>query len=102
MTAPLSVSPASLFMGIVNPGQKVTKKLVVRGKKPFRILAIKCEDESFAFEEVNNGDTAKPLHVVSVTFAAGEAAGNVNKKIRIETDLDAAVPELAACAVISQ
>ena len=35
--------PASLFMGVVEPGQKVQKRLVVRGNKPFRILSIKCD-----------------------------------------------------------
>ena len=34
----ITVSPTALFMGVVQPGQKVTKQLVVKGKKPFRIL----------------------------------------------------------------
>ena len=32
----ISVSPTSLFLGVVQPGGRVTKQLVVRGQKPFR------------------------------------------------------------------
>ncbi len=43
----ITVSPATLFMGVVQPGQKVTKQLVVRGKRPFKIVGVKCDDASF-------------------------------------------------------
>jgi len=36
----ITVSPASLFMGVLQPGEQVTKQLVIKGKKPFRILSI--------------------------------------------------------------
>ena len=95
----VTVSPASLFMGVVEPGKEVTRKLVVRAKKPFRILAITCDGELFEFDDCT-GD-AKPLHVVPVTFRAGENSGRVAETIRIETDLDATTPELGAYAVVS-
>jgi hypothetical protein len=96
----VTVSPASLFLGVVQPGQKVTKQLVIRGNKPFRILSIDCDDESFQFE-MPGDEVAKPLYVVPVTFVAGADAGRLNKTIRIQTDLDEASPELAAYAVVS-
>ena len=46
----ITVSPTALFMGVVQPGQKVVKQLVVKGKKPFRILGVSCEDKSFQFD----------------------------------------------------
>ncbi len=101
VTPGVTVSPSSLFMGLVEPGRKVTKKLVVRGKKPFRILSITCEDESFAFDPSVVGGEAKTLHLVPVTFVAGESKGKVAKKIRIETDLGQMAPELPAYAVVS-
>ncbi len=96
----ITVSPAQLFMGVVEPGKRVTKRLVVRGKKPFKILSIGCEDASFEFDATIS-DEAKSIHVVPVTFVAGEQAGRVIKTIRIETDLDQAMPELSAYAVVS-
>ncbi|HUT11400.1 MAG TPA: DUF1573 domain-containing protein [Thermoguttaceae bacterium] len=98
--AGITVSPSSLFMGVVEPGQKVTKRLVVRGKKPFRILSISCDDESFQFD-ASAGNVAKPVHIVPVTFVAGADTGKVVKTIRIETDLGSMTPELAAHAVVS-
>jgi hypothetical protein len=96
----VSVSPASLFMGVVQPGQKVTKQLVVKGAKPFRILAIKCDDKSFEFDTSTSSD-AKPLHLVPVTFVAGADLGKVAKTVYIETDLGENKPELAAYAVVA-
>jgi hypothetical protein len=97
----ITVSPASLFMGVVQPGQKVTKPLVVKSKKPFRILSIDCDDKSFEFGKETD-QTPKTLHVIPVTFAAGADSGKVTRTIRIETDLGETTPELAAYAVVSK
>ena len=96
----IMVSPASLFLGVIEPGNKVTKQLVVRGKKPFRIVSVSCDDESFEFGELP-GDEAKVLHLIPVTFFAGETSGKVLKTIRIETDSDQSSPELSAYAVVA-
>ena len=96
----IMVSPASLFLGVVEPGKKVTKQLVVRGKKPFRIVSVSCDDESFEFGELP-GNEAKVLHLIPVTFFAGEASGKVLETIRIETDSGQSTPELSAYAVVS-
>ncbi len=97
----ISVSPAALFMGVVQPGATVTKRLVVKGKKPFRILSVSCEDEAFEFSTSALSTEAKTLHLVPVTFVAGTGTGKVAKKIRIETDLGESSPVLDAYAVIS-
>jgi hypothetical protein len=94
------VSPSSLFMGVVEPGKKVTKQLVVRGKKPFRIISVSCEDGCFEFD-TSAQDEAKPLHLIPVTFIAGDNPGKVLKTIRIETDLGDSTPELSAYAVVA-
>jgi hypothetical protein len=100
--AGISVTPTSLFMGVLQPGQKVTKQLVVRGKKPFRILSVKCDDngECFLFDP-STASAPKPLHLIPVTFVAGDQLGKVLKTIRIETDLEEASPELSAYAVVA-
>jgi hypothetical protein len=95
----VTVSPASLFMGVVRPGQRVTKQLVVRGKKAFKILSVTCDDESFEFGTFDR-ETARKLHVIPVTFVAGEGTGKISETIRVRTDLGEMSPELAAYAVI--
>jgi hypothetical protein len=95
----VTVSPPSLFIGVVEPGQKVTKRLVVRSAKPFRIVAIRCTDAHFQFE-VPQTDTAKSVHLVPVTFVAGETTGKITQTIRIETDLAGSEPELTAYAEV--
>lgn len=96
----ITVSPSSLFMGVVASGETVTKQLVVRGKRPFRILEITCDDESFEFGIAPDGEP-KLVHLVPVTFLAGKGTGKVRKTIRIQTDLGEMVPELEAYAVVA-
>lgn len=85
--AALTVSPESLVMGTVRPGESVTKKLVVRGKTPFRITEVKCDD----CLKVETSDQPKKLHFVPVTFTAGEEAGTQDLRIEIQTDLGSSV-----------
>jgi hypothetical protein len=96
----ITVSPTALFMGVVQPGQTVTRQLVVKSKKPFKILGVTCEDKSFKFDTSKEGQ-AKELHLVPVTFIAGTDAGRVTKTIKIQTDQGQMTPELAAYAVVA-
>ncbi len=96
----ITVSPASLFMGVVQPGQKVTKQLVIKGKKPFRVLSISCGDKSFEFDTAG-AKTPKDLHLIPVTFVAGSDLGKVTKNIKIVTDAGQGASELAAYAVVA-
>ncbi len=89
----VTISPSPLFLGVLRPGQKVTKRVVIRGSKPFRILDIKCDDDCFAFEV---GDEAKSLHLVPVTFIA-QRGGKFTGRIHVITDLgEGVVPDLFA------
>jgi hypothetical protein len=96
----VTVSPASLFMGVVKPGDKVQKQLVVRGKKPFRILSIKCDGATFEFDSSADQE-AKTTHLIPVTFVAGDKVGKVSGKIQIETDLGTTSSALPAYAVVT-
>lgn len=95
----ITVSPASLFLGALQTGQKVTKRLVVRGKKPFRITSITADCDCFEFAPPAT-EVPKLLHLVPITFAPGEASGKVVRTLRIETDLNGAVGEVSAYAVV--
>ncbi|NUQ61240.1 MAG: DUF1573 domain-containing protein [Pirellulales bacterium] len=98
--SPVAASPTSLFMGVVQPGQKVTKPLVIRAGKPFRILSVSCDDASFEFDTSSETE-AKAIHVIPVTFVAGVDPGKVVKTIRVETDLGESLPDLSAYAVVA-
>jgi hypothetical protein len=99
--AGITVSPAALFMGVVQPGQKVTKPLIVKSKKPFKILAINCDEKSFEFDTSAEQQTSKTVHIIPVTFVAGADMGKVVKTIKIETDQGKFTPELSAYAVVA-
>jgi hypothetical protein len=94
-----TVSPASLFMGVVQPGQRVSKQLVVRGKKPFRILSIDCNNnQSFSIDPPSE---PKMVHQVPVVFTAGEKPGKITQLITVRTDQgDEAVAKCTAYAQV--
>jgi hypothetical protein len=96
--AAVNVSPSPLFLGVVQPGEPATKQLVVRGKKPFKIIDAKCDDPRFTCEV---GDETKTLHFVPVTFTSDEPC-KAATKIVIETDLGAgAVPPVSVSAHVA-
>jgi hypothetical protein len=83
----LDVSPSALLIGAVDPGQKVTKQLVVKSKQKFKVTDVKCEaGDCFQFK-LPADDQAKTLHLIPVTFTAGDEPGQFSTKICIETDL---------------
>lgn len=83
---PLTVSPSALFLGVLQPGQSVTKQLVVRAKTPFKIVAVHCDGEAF---QIKTNDQARAVHLIPVTFTAGDMPGEIQQIIEIETDLPA-------------
>jgi hypothetical protein len=79
----ISVTPETLVLGNVKPGEPITKKVVVRGKKPFKILDVNCGDNCFTF---NTDQESKELHLVEITYRPGEQAGAVKVPVTITTD----------------
>ena len=82
----ISVTPESVFLGDVAQGQQVSRKVIVRGKKPFRILSIQCSNpDCFEFKK---DDQPLERHIVEIVFNAKKDAGPIKESIRIATDLD--------------
>lgn len=99
--SPMTVSPASLFLGVLKPGESVKKRIVVRGNKPFRILNVKCSDPSIQVEKPS--DASKSLHFLPVVYIAGQEEGNIVDTIEIVTDLGSGIcAECVATATIQQ
>ena len=97
--ADISVSPASLFLGVLQPGQSVTKQVVVRGQKPFRITSIQGDCKCLQ-ATAPKGQEPKTLYLVPITFTAQEKTGKITQTIHIETDSDKAVLKIPAYAVV--
>jgi hypothetical protein len=88
----VTVSPLPLVFGEVKAGEHVTKPVVVRGTRPFRITEVECDD---CFE-VQTPKEAKTYHLLRVTFRA-QKSGSVAGRIHIKTDLGAdVVPDIPA------
>jgi hypothetical protein len=98
--AGIVVAPSTLFLGVLQPGQKVTRQLVIKGKKPFRILSVTADGQGFQFD-TSAEQQPKQVHLIPVTFVAGDEPGKIHKTIRIETDLEENAPALPAFAEIA-
>jgi len=80
----VSVNPAVLMLGVVKPGETVSKNLVVSGPKPFQIVDVAGPDSQFRFTPRRTGEK---LHVIVVQFTAADRPGRISGKIRIKTDV---------------
>jgi hypothetical protein len=83
VTPAMTVRPSPLMLGVVSAGQTVTKHLVAQSQTPFRLSAVQCADSRFRFELPPG---SKTLHLIPVTFAADQRAGNITEVIHIRTD----------------
>ena len=97
----LIVTPSNLNFGMVKPGQTVTRHVLLRGKKPFRVTNVSGADDRLQFEGT---ESIQAFHKVSVRFTGGsDQAGAVETTIRIETDLaDDPWAEIKATAQVGQ
>jgi hypothetical protein len=80
----VTVSPASLPLGNLQPGQRVTRQIVVRAKRPFQVTDVYCDGDCLTFK---NPSGAKKLHFIPVTFTATDEPGDLAMTIHVETDL---------------
>ncbi len=94
--SPLTVSPASLFLGILKPGEVVRKQLFVVGSKPFKITGIECPGDYFQFT-IPTG--SKKRHLVPLAFTASQKPGKVSHTIQIKTDMGATASCVASATI---
>jgi len=95
----VTLTPGALFLGVLKPGESVTKNIVVRGKRPFVIKSIKADQDGVSFA-MTATSTAKQFHVVPVTFTAGDEPGALVRRVTIETDVSSEMPQLCSYAVV--
>jgi len=90
VVAEVTVSPQLLALGAVASGDTVTKNVVVKANREFSITGIHCDDGCLTCEPKA---TPAKVHILPVTFQAGEKAGRIERQLKISTDLgEGAVP----------
>ena len=83
VTSAVTVRPSPLMLGVLQPGVTVTRQVVVHGDTPFRVLEIESDDPRLS--TAYNGE-AKKVHVIPVSFTAGDDLGQTSSALRIVTD----------------
>lgn len=79
----LSVSPQSLALGEIKPGEVLEKRLVIRGKSPFTIESITLEGWQVDFDAPTE---EKALHMLTVRLTAtGDALGKLTSHLIVKT-----------------
>ena len=80
------------------PGGSVTKNIVVRANRPFCVTGIVCNDGCLSCPAK---ETPAKVHILPVTFQAGDVGGQVERELTITTDLgDGAVPVVTVQAMV--
>lgn len=91
----LTASPAMLTLGKAGSAGR----FLVRGPKPFRVLAI--EGAGDGFEVTAPDEASRPAHVIAISFrpAPGRPIGALRRTFRVRTDLPGEPPlDLTATA----
>ena len=84
--ADISVTPAVVSLGMLNPGQVKKFNIVLRGNKPFQILKIECDSEDQAFKDafrVRLPKTSNKVHVVPLSVTPPDEPGTFNEQFTI-------------------
>jgi len=98
VVAEVTVSPQLLALGAVPAGETVTKNVVIRANREFKITGVFCSDGCLTCEPKT---TAARVHILPVTFQAGDTVGKVERELRIATDLgEGAVPVVTVQAQV--
>ncbi|HTU91812.1 MAG TPA: DUF1573 domain-containing protein [Gemmataceae bacterium] len=81
----LTVSPTALSLGAVKIGETLTRRVVVRGNKPFRILGVEGLGDGM---QLDPPPSAAPSPVQVVSFkCVFRKAGDFKHEVKIKTDL---------------
>ncbi|MBV9125077.1 MAG: DUF1573 domain-containing protein [Planctomycetes bacterium] len=88
LQSPLEVVPAIVSLGNPKVGDTVTKKVVVRGSKPFSILAIDGLGDGVAAELPT---TPRAVQILTLKYQPGKA-GDLHRQLLIRTDLQSEAP----------
>jgi hypothetical protein len=84
----LTVAPAALNLGLVRIGETLTRRVVVRGNKPFRVLGAEGLGEGMKLDPPPSA-TPAPVQVVTIKCVF-RRAGDFKHEVKIKTDMQEA------------
>jgi len=80
--ADYSVSPELVSFGTLAPGERKTVNVIIRGKKPFKIVKVESEASTGLFETRLPKDT-RPVHMLPLTMIAPQEPGTVDEEFLV-------------------
>jgi hypothetical protein len=80
----LSINPETVTLGPVKTRTESERRVIVRGVKPFKISDVTGTSDQLLVRV--DSPLAKPVHVLTIKFKAGDP-GDVNRKLSVLTDL---------------
>jgi hypothetical protein len=88
----LTASPSVLALGAPSSTAGAVGRFLVRASKPFVVRAV--EGEGDGFTTAVDDQTAKPVHIVTVSYKPEEGTprGDLRRVFRLHTDLDGEAP----------
>jgi hypothetical protein len=79
----LTISPQSIALGSLKPGQSVTQKMILLGREPFTIASIEAEGWEIEF---NPATEPKKTHILLPKFTpSSDSIGPIKSTILITT-----------------
>ena len=81
----VTVSPSTLSLGAVKIGETLTRRVVVRGNKPFRVMGVEGMGDVMQLDPPPSA-TPSPVQVVSFKCVFRKA-GDFRHEVKIKTDL---------------
>ena len=73
-----------MSLGTVEPGETVTKKVLIKSEHPFRVTGATAQTSSL---NVKLPGESKKLQLVPVTFRGQSSGDKLNDTVRLETSL---------------
>ncbi|HEV2946711.1 MAG TPA: DUF1573 domain-containing protein [Gemmataceae bacterium] len=81
--APLTVVPSALSLGNAKVGDTVSKRVIVRGNEPFKIIGVEGVGDAITVDLPEKADVQQILTIKYQPKAAGE----MHQQLKIKTDL---------------
>lgn len=81
--SPLSISPQSIALGSLKPGQSINQRLVIKGRVPFVVESINADGWEVDFKP---STTARTTHMITAKFTPTGAVGPQKVDVEIRTN----------------
>lgn len=84
ISSPLTINPDILTLTGVKQGAEVTRRIILKADREFKLLDVTCENRNFT---VRAGDQSRKVHFIEVVYT-GQDPGTYETELTFVTDLD--------------